>query len=228
MTHPDAPADPTPHEVGGRTSPPKGHAVQFLVVGLDLSLAATGLAFVRVTDEPPTADYSRPRVDLVTSGRLGDGYPATLARLRIIARRILDRIDREQQAGDVVIVTLEAPSLGSMHGHVHTRAGLWWLMYHLLEKRALVVTVEPARLKRYVTGKGNAAKPEMLARVAANFPNVGITDDNQADALALASMTARELGSPIEPSAQRVTPGALDGVAWPAIITDYRNRRTPA
>ena len=210
--------------VAGVCPPTNGETpVRFLLVGLDLSLSATGLVFVRPDDAHPV------KLDLVLSSPTpGGAYPETLTRLRTIARRILDRIDREQQAGDVVVVTIEAPSFGSVHGHVHTRAGLWWLMYHLLEKRALIVTIEPSRLKRYVTGKGNAPKTEVLARVAANFPNVGITDDNQADALALACMTARELGLPIEPSPQRVTPGALEGVAWPAILTEYRNRRTPA
>ena len=216
------PAPHFPHLGGAGTSTPGSQHVQFLIVGLDLSLSATGLAFVRPGAERPVA------VDLVLSSHSGREYPATLSRLRTIARRILDRLDRAEQPGDVVVVVVEGPSLGSTVGHVHTRAGLWWLMYHLLEKRALVVVVEPSKLKRYVTGKGNAPKTEVLARVAANYPNVGITDDNQADALALASMAARELGSPIEPSAQRVTPGALDGVAWPAIITEYRNRRTPA
>lgn len=45
--------------------------------------------------------------------------------------------------------------------------------------------VHTGALKRWSTGKGNAGKPEMIAKATELFPDVQIIDDNHADALML-------------------------------------------
>lgn len=199
----------------------------FHIVGLDLSLAATGVAVIR----PPEPEFvgvlalgSGITVDTVTSKPVTDAkYPQTLARLRKLAGEIIRAALAGAGDDDDIIFVIEGPALGATTGQVHTRAGLWWLVYHLVEKLGVVVIIEPTKLKKYVTRKGTSAKDLVLTTVVRNFPHVGIVDNNQADALALACMAARELGFPMEPSVQRCDPSALEGVNWPQSITQRRN-----
>jgi len=52
----------------------------------------------------------------------------------------------------------------------------------------------PSEIKKFATGKGNANKPEMLAAANAEWPDVEIIDDNQADAMWLLALVQSELG----------------------------------
>ena len=63
-----------------------------------------------------------------------------------------------------------------------------------------VAEVAPALLKKYATGKGNAAKDEVLASVVRRYPQVDISGNDISDALVLAAMGARQLRTPIETS----------------------------
>lgn len=186
------------------------------IVGLDFSLTETGIAIIRPeTDDPITVDITgTPAVKNDDPAK----YPLTLARLRKLAGAIVRKAQVGMQDGDVMIAVIEAPIFGKAMGQFHTRAGLWWLCYHLLEKMSLVVIVEPSKLKRYVTRKGGAPKELVFSTMVRNFPTVDIVNDNEADALGLACMAARELGFPQEPSVQRCDPGALEGVPWPEPI----------
>ena len=192
----------------------------FHIVGLDLSLTATGVAVIR-----PHEETRKIRVSVVRSKSVDSAdYNATLERLRGLLNGIVKTINFEKEEGDIVVIVMEGPIFPStkMLGMYHTRAGLWWLAYHFLSKIGLVVVVEPTKLKSYVTGKGNTPKAEVFATMVRNFPDVTIGDDNEADALGLANMAARELGFPQEPSVQRCNPSALEGVRWPAAITEHR------
>lgn len=199
--------------------------MSYHIVGIDPSISSTGVARIRPGEVVAVATVT-------SKPERGARYPETLNRLRGMCRRIIEEARRDMQEGDVLVVVIEAPIFGTVTdsegkpigsaGQAHTRAGLWWMLYHLLEKMALMVVVEPTKLKRYVTRKGNAPKDLVFATMIRNFPDVGIMDNNQADALGLASMAARELGFPMEPSVQRVDPGALEGVNWPDHITQRR------
>jgi crossover junction endodeoxyribonuclease RuvC len=193
------------------------------ILGVDPSLTGTGLALIRPDDAVPI------RTKLVRT-KPAEGYLATLDRIRGIARDVIEFSREYAEQGDEIHARMEAPIFGSVRdksgnvvasaGQAHTRAGLWWLLAHLLEKEADVFdTVEPTVLKKYVTGRGNAPKAEVLARIVAMFPTLGIFDDNEADGLGLALMKARDLGIPMEPSGMIGKPGALEGVEWP----DYTN-----
>lgn len=189
----------------------------FHIVGIDPSLSATGVARIRPGDPVPI------RVNLVTSGPVPNAqYPDTLTRIRNIVGRVVRQALEGAEEGDVVIVAMEGPAFAATTGQVHTRAGLWWLLYHMLEKQGALVVIEPSKLKRYVTGKGNAPKDLVFASVIRAYPNVGIVDNNQADALGLAAMVAREIGQPQELSVQKCTPSALEGVLWPEVVLRVR------
>lgn len=187
------------------------------VVGLDLSLSGTGIARVRPeTGEPAevTLIQSKPN----TNAR---SYMQTLDRLRQIAARVLREARKGRQEGDLMVVAIEGPAheVDPSQRGTHARIGLFWILVHLLEKEALILIVPPSSLKRYVTGKGNAAKDLVLTTIVRAHPGVGVIDNNEADALGLAAMVCRYVGHPIEISAQRVGDGAaLGGVDWPEQI----------
>lgn len=197
------------------------------LVGLDMSLARTGYAVARVAAgvEPDIAHGVIPTSPI--GGTPADYYPLTLQRVRRIVKRVLDtaRIDRDP--GDPMIVGMEGPSFGSSReqaGQADARAGLRWLTYHLLEKESdAFVVIPPANVKQYVTGKGSgpdADKAAMVAGIQRMLPDRWVTDDNEADALAIVAMLARQVNHPIEVSVQRCHPFALNAVHWPRWIRD--------
>lgn len=186
------------------------------IVGLDLSFTNTGWAIIRPGEGIRHGLVSTPAIDPANY------YPLTLDRIRRISSRSLARIRDGREPGDPMVVAFEAPSYGSKGGQEHARGGLWWLLYHLISKEAdLVITIPPKSAKSYM-GNGNYDKPAMVAAVQRAFPERLITDDNEADALTLAAMVARQCGMAQEQSVQRVRPSALDGVRWPDALKDVR------
>ena len=173
------------------------------VIGLDLSLTATGIAGNTTGTHPtPWATVLKPPPRLRGHERLHHLATAITARTT---------------HADIVIV--EGPSYGSQAGQSghHERAGLWWHITHQLWQAGTpIAVVPPACLKRYATGKGNASKDLVLTEVARRFawcPG----DNNAADAAALAAMGADHYGHALAvmPAANRK---GLDAVDWPALL----------
>ncbi|WP_051750079.1 hypothetical protein [Phycicoccus jejuensis] len=172
------------------------------VLGLDLSLAATGLALIDTDDRLVVDTWThgtKPGPDTIT-GRL--------TRLDAITSQVtcLDRID---------LVVIEGPSLGQRaQSGTFERAGLWWLTVNRLDQDGVrVVEVPPSTLKRYATGKGNASKDAVLLAVARRYPHVDVKSNDEADALVLAAMGARHLGAPVD-DLPKGHLAAMDAVAW--------------
>lgn len=154
-----------------------------VVVGLDLSLTATGCA---------GPDGTR----LITStGHKGDTLHQRAGRLAGLHSAITSAL-----AGGVDLVAIEAPSIGQARGSsgaVHDRSGLWWLVVtDLMDWGIPVIEVPPATLKKYLTGKGNATKPDMRVAVLRRF-GVDVRDDNELDAFALRALGLDLLGHPL-------------------------------
>jgi len=179
-----------------------------VVVGLDLSLTATGIA------TPAGAST------ITSSGRAD-------ATLRVQWARLADTVGRVSLAvaehgvsrsGDGhALVVVEAPSLGQQRQRgTHDRSGLWWLVVdELLSAGHLVVEVPPASVKKYATGSGSANKGAMADAAARRIPDVHTGgDDNAVDALWLRAMGCDHLGQPLAavPASHRT---ALANVAWP-------------
>lgn len=178
-----------------------------VVVGIDLSLASTGIARIDTAWGTTTVDR------IVSKGKkdacLFDRYTR------------LDRIacQAAKLAEDADLVVIEGPSFGqSRQGGEHDRAGLWWMVAQLiLCFPTPLVEVPPATLKKYATGKGNAPKDAVLAAVVRRYPDVDVAGNDQADALVLAAMGARRLGEPIEASLPIAHLDAMTKVAWPEL-----------
>jgi crossover junction endodeoxyribonuclease RuvC len=104
---------------------------------------------------------------------------------------------------------------GRQSGAPRTRAGLWWLVTHALWKRGIDYAVaSPAGRAKYATGRGNAAKADVVREVTRRFAWFEGGED-EADAVTLASMGARWLGFPMEESLPAVNLKAMNAVVWP-------------
>lgn len=167
------------------------------VAGLDLSLTSTGVAKVLPGGK-------------MWADRIQPGRRSGHERLQYLANEIMLYV----AGADLVVV--EGPSYGSaagQRGH-HERAGLWWHITYMLWIAGLGTAIAPpACLKRYATGKGNAAKDLVLAAAIRRYPAAELDGNDQADALILAAMGADHLGHPPAevPQAQRT---ALAKVEW--------------
>lgn len=172
------------------------------VIGLDLSLQATGIA---------TPDGV---LTIRSSGRAGASLRVRRARLHDLATRVCLLV--AEYAGSGALVVIEGPSFGSTTGSQHERAGLFWLVIdELLSAGHLVAEVPPTTLKKYATGKGQAKKGAMGDAAARRIPDVDTGgDDNMVDALWLRAMGCDHLGWPITPMPQAHRT-ALEAVRWP-------------
>ena len=175
-----------------------------LVVGLDLSLSATGVALASgdlrtITSKPD---------DGTVKGR---------------ADRIIDLANRIASCvwSDTDLVVVEAPAVGyGRQGGEHLRAGLWWQVATNLVLSGLdVVDVPPASLKKFATGKGTATKPDMRMAL---YQRAGIDerDDNRVDAYFLRQAGLHLLGDPDALDLPKTHLAALAKVRRPIFDTE--------
>ena len=143
------------------------------VVGLDLSITATGLA---------KRDGS---TFTIKPGSTGDQRLVEIRNCVGLAVGGCDLVVIE----DVVVRSSAAAVVGMVHGAVR---------YALLDWNIPYVTVPPATLKKFATGRGNAGKPEMAVALFKRF-GLELTDDNQVDALWLRAAGHELLGEPLVP-----------------------------
>ncbi|GAA4176399.1 hypothetical protein [Gryllotalpicola koreensis] len=175
-------------------------------LGIDLSLTGTGVTSIGT-------DGIKSEL-IKSSGKRGDSLADRDWRLRVLMNRILLHADMLSTESVVVI---EQPAYSQTAGSHHDRSGLWWLIVHeLISADYRVVEVSPSSLKKYATGKGNAAKDAVLAAVVKRYPHADVTDNNVADSLVLAAMGARHLEHPIEESLPVSHGEALTKVRWAA------------
>lgn len=168
-----------------------------LVVGLDLSITATGIC-----NHLGECDASK------GASKRGDYRLVDIVHL---VRQHCNISDELTQRGPDLVVIEDLPThahgagiTGMVHGAVRAE---------LLRAEDPYVLVPPATLKKFATGKGNASKPEMAVAL---YKRTGIelADDNQCDAWWLRAAGLHALGHPLFdlPAAQVA---ALDKVAWP-------------
>lgn len=176
---------------------------QFLthVVGIDLSLASTGLA-VHHQDGTIGTDT------ITTKGHRGETLAERWARIR----RIRDEI-RHWLATDRLVV-IEGPAGAAPGGSTWDRAGLWWAVVDLAMQRCPVAVVVPSTRAKWATGNGRADKAAVAVAMSKRAPGVELANSDEADALALAWMGAQWLGW--RPVRNKVEQACLDVARWPS------------
>jgi Holliday junction resolvasome RuvABC endonuclease subunit len=142
------------------------------VVGLDLSMAATGIA------------ESDGRTCTIRPSGTGD---ARLVQIRGEVRAAVHGTDFVA-IEDIVARSAAAATLGMVHGAVRV----------MLQSGPPYVLITPATLKKFATGRGNAGKPEMAVALFKRF-GLELTDDNQVDAFWLRAAGHQILGEPLAP-----------------------------
>lgn len=162
------------------------------VIGLDLSIRSTGVAWHDGT-------YSAVCTTFEADRRL----------VEIVAK--LAPWDKQAWAVDLVVIedlptnARSAGTLGMVHGAVRTA---------LLVEDIPYITVPPATLKKYATGRGNAPKPDMRMAL---YQRTGLDIDNDdiCDAAWLRALGYDLLGNPIVTLPQ-VNRSALDKLQLPS------------
>jgi crossover junction endodeoxyribonuclease RuvC len=176
-----------------------------LVIGVDLSLSATGIA-------GPT---------FVTTIRSSGHKTDTLNERSERLSRIRYAVIRACKAAQLVV--LEGPAYNARDPFAHDRSGLWWMVVRGLHANAIpVAIVAPSQVKKYATGKGSNGrkgdnvKDAVLIAVVKRYPQFDVTNNNEADALVLRAIGMDHLGVPLAavPQTHRTVLGAID---WPAV-----------
>lgn len=181
------------------------------VVGLDLSLAKTGLcdgvkAWRRgysLTEDSPLA--------------------AKVDRIRDVASDVVsDVLDARPR-----LVVVEQLSYGSQGDAVHQLAGLWFTVVGELQyARIPYATATPNQRAQYATGSGSAKKRAVKMAVRLRWPQIPVADDNEADAVSLAAMGLHWLGQRLDTTPVETLDGlapwmdaVVAAVRWPDLST---------
>lgn len=161
------------------------------IVGLDPSLAATGIA---ILSSPQTA--STPNVPKLLSVGAGGSNNDTVTQRSIRVGKQFERVMRSMPPSVRLVVIEQLPfKQPKFSALYHERCALFHRIVEFLALRKIpVIDVSVKTVKLFATGNGAAEKPEVMAAMRELWPHANIRDDNQSDALALATIGAQHLG----------------------------------
>lgn len=163
-----------------------------IAVGIDPSLSSTGVALIGGEGSfELTTVRSAPASDL-----RGQVFRLTSI-VRGVLRALPDRFD---------VLVIEEPNSRMQYGGLGERNGLYWLILSQMMSRAdLLLPVTPSTRAAYAAGDHRlpedgkkTSKRAVIAEQERRFPGAVFRNDDEADALAMASMGARFLGHPVE------------------------------
>ncbi|AEV52278.1 holliday junction resolvase [Nocardia phage NBR1] len=170
------------------------------VVGLDASISNTGMAIHRYGEHA----LQNSAWNIKTKER-GQDHFSRAERMYESATAINSKVAYNS------LVLMEGPAYGASGASFHDLAGHWWKVFNnLVMGWADVIVVTPGQLKKFVTGKGNAPKDEVMLAAARRWPDLKITDNNTADATGLMMMGRALLGE--ELNMPKVNMEALKGL----------------
>lgn len=154
------------------------------VVGIDLSLSATGLAAIDDTVGIVTVENT------VLQSKPDDGtISGRHKRLEGISSGVV------AWTSGATLAVIEGPSYSSAGRGTWDRAGLWWWVVSILNLTQVpLIEVPPKTRAKWATNSGNAGKAGVAVAVGRMWPEVDLKDDNDSDALALATIGAQVVG----------------------------------
>lgn len=159
------------------------------VVGIDFSLAKTGVA---------VASVSRGEVSMHTEvvespGHVKDTLTQRHARLTKLSTDIGDLVGKPDLA------VIEGPSYGSVGGGQFDRYAAWWFVVsRLLRREVPVAVVPPASLKLAIADSGRADKAAIASAITRMYPDVTVFSSDVSDAVGLAHLGCVRLGWPVK------------------------------
>jgi crossover junction endodeoxyribonuclease RuvC len=169
------------------------------ILGIDSSLTSSGMCRVNlesIDHGPPNGTSNAWTVDTwrVTSKPAADRSPAGMSnRIAEIIAAMAPHI----AAADVVV--LEGQSSALKGSAAQTLPWLWGrIVDTTVEYATQLIVAAPSQRMMYATGKGNAAKDTVLAAAIHRWPAIDIDGNDTADALILAAIGCRYLGTPID------------------------------
>lgn len=174
-------------------------------VGIDLSLTGTGLAAITTIDGELALDT----VTIASKGTRDD----TLRQRRDRIYGVVEKISQWAARSNVVVV--EAPAFSKNNASTWDRAGLWWATIDMLLLDGHRVAIAPPNVvKKFAANRGNADKPAVAVGIARLWGDRCLaSNDNEYDALTMATMGAQHLGIDGVP-ARAHHPATLESVAW--------------
>jgi crossover junction endodeoxyribonuclease RuvC len=153
------------------------------VIGLDLSLTKTGVAFCS-----SVGGHSAIETELIKSKPSGDQPLDELRRIIGIVHMIKKWVETQSKGRTVDLVALENLSFMSKGTSLTQLSGLSYFIREWLFMSSIpFVMVAPTSLKKFVTGKGNAEKDQIMMYVLKNW-GIMSPEQNQADAIALSKI----------------------------------------
>jgi crossover junction endodeoxyribonuclease RuvC len=172
------------------------------VLGLDLSLTATGLCRIYPDGTVlPWTITSRGRADYTLTQRM--------TRVRDLAHRITATIlDRDR-----VLMELPAQSRGAEPGMEDRMVLMGLVVLDLIDRGIPVSGIAIGTLKKWGTGSGRAEKNVMGLHAGRLYPDVELANDNEVDALVAAHCAAMRAGYVVPRRAHHV-PDNWRSVKW--------------
>lgn len=169
-----------------------------MIIGIDPSLRATGLAVLGPSQVDPywkvatirsAAPVAPPNPDL-----------AQLRRMQKIVHQLRTAINDLSYGVKPTYFVIEYPALSKNEGMAHERSGLWWMIYEMAvgHGHVPILVVRPNLRAKYATGNARSSKDEVLLAASRRYPDVPMSNNNEADAVVLAAMGARMLGVPVD------------------------------
>lgn len=180
-------------------------------VGLDLSLTGAGVGVAGVARNT-WVGYTETHGYALKKPTLFD----QLKRIDFVRDSVLDSIDSLGYLPDLLCIE-EMPYSASGTA-VHQLAALWMDVVRGIRDREIpFVKVNVSKLKIYATGRGNKLeKKDVMNAIIGRYPEVEITNDNEADAFGLTAIAARLGGHPLELELPDTHTRALEGLEFTA------------
>lgn len=174
------------------------------ILGIDSSLTGTGLARLDLLPWPPSEPFRKDgepvkyELALATVGASKAKPTDTwLARSRRV-HEVLNGIEHAI-TDHVDLVSLEELAFGAKGTALVVLHWLWGEVINICRVESVpLLLVNPSAVKRFATGAGNAKKDVVMLAMANRYPDAGIADNNQADALACAMVGARFKDMPVD------------------------------
>lgn len=180
------------------------------IVGVDTSLASTGVAAWKLTDDGP-----------FLLGAEAITVPAVPGATITDRAQRVKRISREvdpwtRHVNTLLVIEGLAPSRTHSGGRDSDLAHLWWTIVSRhaarVDLNCHVAVATPGNVKKWATGNGAADKAAVASAITRLVPQADVTTSDVSDALALSLLGQHLIGWRDEPAAYRRD--ALTKITW--------------